>query len=68
MNVGKVDPLVAAEGRARANQDVELRLSITNLVPDSRMVEGGGGRFPAFLGRQCRTDARVPGRQTAIET
>ena len=39
MNVGKVDPLAAAERCFRANQDVELRQSITNLVPDSRMAK-----------------------------
>src|SRR6266481_4568785 len=42
MNVGEVDPLVATEGRIRANQDMELRLSIANLVPDSRMTEVRG--------------------------
>ena len=39
MNIGKVDPLVAAKRCFRANQDVELRLSVANLVPDPRMAE-----------------------------
>ena len=42
MNVGEVDPLVAAKRCLRAYQDVELRLSIADLVPDSRMAEGIG--------------------------
>ena len=42
MNVGQVDPLVAAKGRFRANQDMDLRLSIANLVPDSLMTEVRG--------------------------
>jgi hypothetical protein len=39
MNIGKVDPLVAAKRCLRANQDVELRLPVANLVPDPRMTE-----------------------------
>jgi hypothetical protein len=39
MNIGKINPLVAAKRRFRANQDVELRLSVAYLVPDPRMAE-----------------------------
>jgi hypothetical protein len=39
MNVGEVDPLVAAKRCFRANQDMELRLSVANPVPDPRMAE-----------------------------
>lgn len=48
VNVVKVDPLVAAERRIRANQDVELLLSVANLVPDSRIVEGWAVDFLHF--------------------
>ena len=39
MNIGKINPLVAAKRRFRANQDVELRLSVAYLAPDPRMAE-----------------------------
>jgi hypothetical protein len=39
MNIGKVDPLVAAKRCFRANQDVKLRLPVANLVPNPRMTE-----------------------------
>jgi len=48
VNVVKVDPLVAASRRVRANQNVELLLSVANLVPDSRIVEGGAVDFLHF--------------------
>jgi hypothetical protein len=39
MDVGKVDPLVAANRCFRANQDVELRQSVANLIPDPWMAK-----------------------------
>jgi len=39
MNIGKVDPLVAAKRCLWANQDVELRLPVAYLVPNPRMTE-----------------------------
>jgi hypothetical protein len=69
MNVGKVDPLAAAERCFRANQDVELRQSINQSC--TRFPDGQSSavaRVPAFLGRQCRTVAHVPGRLIHVQT
>jgi hypothetical protein len=70
MNVVKVDPFIAAEHRVRANQDVELLLSIANLVPDARIVEVGAVdflHFQDFRVELTRTLQVVDGNENMME-
>ena len=48
MNIVGIVRLVTAERRVRADYDVELLLSVADLVPDSRIVEGGAIDFLHF--------------------
>jgi hypothetical protein len=45
VNVVTIDPLVAAERRVRADIDVELLLSIADLVPEPWILEVGAVEF-----------------------